>query len=261
MSQALHGRVALVTGGGTGIGRAIALLLAEHGADVAVCGLETPPLEATAREIEARGRRAVAAVTDVGREADVRDLIERVARDLGGPDVLVNNASVVGQVGPVTATDLARWDECLRVNLTGTMLCCREAIPRMIGRGGGAIVNVSSNVGRRGYPDRAPYVCSKWAVIGLTQTLAHEVAGHGIRVNAICPGPVMTARLAGSLDQMAARRGIAPETLHEEWAAQSPMKRFATEEECAKVTLFLVTDASSAMTGQALNVTAGMMMT
>ena len=261
MNGKLQDKIALVTGGGTGIGRAIALRLAQEGADVAICGRKTPPLEIVCQEIQRLGRRALSIQADIGEEADVRDMMQRLDRAWGGLDILVNNASVIGQVGPVSQTDLRQWNDCLRINLTGTMLCCREAIPRMIQRGGGNIVNVSSNVGRRGYPNRAPYVCSKWAMHGLTQTLALELAEHHIRVNAICPGPVMTDRLDGSMKQMAASYGVTTEDIQQQWVAQSPMKRFATEEECAKVTLFLACDDSSAMTGQALNVTAGMMMT
>lgn len=261
MQQELKGKVALITGGGTGIGRAIALMLADHGADVAVCGRSAGPLEETVQLVQNRGRRGLAVLADIGNEQDVKNMMSRIVSELGGLDILINNASIVGQVGPVVETDLTQWEQCLRINLTGTMLCSREAIPHIAARGGGAIVNVSSNVGRRGYPNRAPYVCTKWAQIGLTQTLAHELAPHNIRVNAICPGPVMTARLERSMKEMSGKRGISTDDLHEEWANQSPMKRFATEEECAKVTLFLVTDASSAMTGQALNVTCGMMMT
>ena len=259
--QDLSGKVALVTGGGTGIGRAIAVLLAKCGADVAICGRGAAPLGDTVQQIQSLGRRGLAMPADIGIEDDVQRMMQQIATELGGLDILINNASIVGQVGPVVETDLVQWEQCIRINLTGTMLCCRAAIPYLIARGGGSIINVSSNVGRRGYPNRAPYVCTKWAQIGLTQTLAHELAPHNIRVNAICPGPVMTTRLERSMQAMSAKRGIGADDLHEEWANQSPMKRFATEEECAKITLFLVSEASSAMTGQALNVTCGMMMT
>jgi NAD(P)-dependent dehydrogenase (short-subunit alcohol dehydrogenase family) len=256
----LDSRVALITGGGTGIGRDIALLFAREGADVAVCGRRREPLQRVADEVRALGRRALAVAGDVGGEDDVRRIVEATAAELGGPHVLVNNASVVGQVGPVESLDLADWNAALAINITGVMLCCRETL-RYMKRTGGAIVNVSSNVGRRGFPNRAPYVCSKWALHGLTQTLALETARYGIRVNAICPGPVMTERLQGSMAKMAAARGISVEEVRREWEAESPMGRFATRGECAKVTLFLACEDSSAMTGQALNVTAGVIMT
>jgi len=258
----LDGKVALITGGGTGIGRAISLLFAREGADVAISGLEPDPLAATASAIEAAGRRALAVAGDIGAEEDARRMVAETVAKLGQLDILVNNASVVGQVGPVRDLDLAQWNEAIRVNVTGTMLCCREAVRHMLERGGGgAIVNVSSNVGRRGFPNRAPYVCSKWAMHGLGQTLALEVAKHDIRVNTICPGPVMTGRLRESMARMAAARGVSVDDVRREWEAESPMGRFATPEECADVALFLASDASSSMTGQALNVTCGVIMT
>jgi NAD(P)-dependent dehydrogenase (short-subunit alcohol dehydrogenase family) len=256
----LEGKVALITGGGTGIGRAIALLFAWEGARVAVCGRRREPIEAVASEIEALGGRAAAFTGDIAIEADICRIVGETVARLGGLDVLVNNASVVGQVAPVAELDLAAWNQALAVNLTGAMLCSREAV-RHMRASGGVIINVSSNVGRRGFRNRAPYVCSKWALHGLTQTLALEVAGRGIRVNAICPGPVLTERLQGSMRKMAAARGITPAEVQKEWEAESPMGRFATAEECARVALFLACADSSAMTGQALNVTAGVIMT
>ncbi len=261
MNGKLQNKFVLITGGGTGIGRSIALLFARQGANVAVCGRKLAPLESVSGELNSLGRRVLTIQADIGSDSDVKSLMQQIDQTWGGLDILVNNASVIGQVGPVSQTDLQQWNDCLRINLTGTMLCCRESIPLMIRRGGGNIVNVSSNVARRGFPNRAPYVCSKWAMLGLTQTLALELAEYNIRVNAICPGPVLTDRLDNSMRQMADTHGTTQQHIHQQWMAQSPMKRFATEEECAKVSLFLACDDSSAMTGQALNVTAGMMMT
>ena len=257
----LAGKVSLITGGGTGIGREIARTLAMNGADVAVCGPQIEELELVCNEVRALGRRSLALVADVSSEEDVWRTVAACVQELGGLDVLVNNASVVGQVAPVSELDLTSWERVLAVNLTGAMLCSREAVRHMAERGGGSIVNISSNVARRGVANRAPYVCSKWALNGLTQTLALEVAEHNIRVNAVCPGPVMTERLDGAMKLMAHERGMTFETLRAEWEAESPMKRFATAEECANVVLFLASDTSSGMTGQALNVTAGMLMT
>ena len=182
----LAGRAALITGGGTGIGRGIALRFVREGAAVALCGRREGPLAGACAEIESAGGRCVVLQGDIGVEADVRRIVAGAAAALGGLDVLVNNASVVGQVGPVEELDLRRWNAALAVNLGGAMLCCREAIPHLK-RGGGTIVNISSNVGRRGFRNRAPYVCAKWALHGLTQTLALELAGSGVRVNAVCP--------------------------------------------------------------------------
>ena len=256
----LAGKAALITGGGSGIGRGIALRFAREGAAMAICGRRQPQLDGVRAEIEAFGGRCVALPVDLGVEAAVERMVEAAATALGGLDVLVNNASVVGQVGPVEQLDLALWNQALAINLTGTVLCCREAIPHLK-RGGGTIVNISSNVGRRGFRNRASYVCSKWAMHGLTQTLALELAESGVRVNAVCPGPVLTERLLGSMERMATARGISSTDVQREWEAESPMGRFATIEECAQVALFLACEDSSAMTGQALNVTAGVIMT
>ncbi len=259
--DALKDKVALITGGGVGIGRAIGLLFADEGADVAICGRRAEPLQKTAADIEAKGRRAAAIQADQSNEDDVRRVVDETVDRLGGLHILINNASVVGQVAPVSDLDLDQWNEAIAINLTGVMLCCREALRYMIPQSEGVIINISSAAGRRGFPNRAPYACSKWAMQGLTQTLALEVAECGIRVNGICPGPVLTDRLRRAMNEMAAQRGITAEQFAAEWAERSPMKRFATTEECARVALFLASNASSAMTGQALNVTAGAMMT
>jgi NAD(P)-dependent dehydrogenase (short-subunit alcohol dehydrogenase family) len=257
----LTNKVALITGGANGIGRAMALLFARHGADVAICDLQQDQADQVVKEIEGIGRKATAIRADISSETEVQRTVEATVAELGQIDILVNNASIVGQVAPLSKLDVDSWDHTLRVNLTGAMLCSREVLRYMLPRRTGAILNVSSNVGRRGYPNRAPYVCSKWALLGLTQTLALEVAQQGIRVNAICPGPVLTDRLQRAMQEIAGSKSIAVEDLYEEWVRESPMQRFATIDECAQVALFLVSDASSGMTGQALNVTAGMLMT
>jgi len=257
----LKDQAVLVTGGGSGIGRAIAVLFAEHGADVALCGRTASSIEKTADEIRGLGQRAVVICADISKEEDVRRIVGDMVAELGQVDVVVNNASVVGQVAPVQEQDLVQWNQCMAINLTGAMLVSREVLGYMMPRKKGSIVNVSSNVSRRSVINRAPYVCSKWALNGLTQTLALEAGVHGIRANAICPGPVMNDRLQGSMTRMAAESDISFEALQTEWESESPMKRFATEEECAKAALFFACDDSAGITGQAMNVTAGAVMT
>lgn len=257
----LENRTALITGGGTGIGRAIAHEFAREGAKIVLCARRLAPLTSTVAELESQGTEAIAISIDQAIETDCIRAVQETVDSFGRLDILVNNASSVGQVGPVVGLEVQAWEETLRVNLTGLMVMCREAVKVMSRQRNGNILNVSSNVGRRGFANRAPYVCSKWAMHGLTQTLALETARDGIRVNTICPGPVMTDRLRGSMEKMAAARGITSEEVQREWEKESPMGRFATAEECAKVALFLVSDDSSAMTGQALNVTAGVVMT
>lgn len=257
----LADKVALLTGGGTGIGRGIALRFAAEGAKVVICARRARNLTDTLRELETAGAAAKAIVMDQAIEADCIRTVRETVEAFGQLDILVNNAAAVGQVGPVASLEVAAWEEALRINLTGLMVMCREAVKVMTPRRSGCILNVSSNVGRRGFAHRAPYVCSKWAMHGLAQTLALETAKDGIRVNTICPGPVLTDRLTGAMAKMAAARGISPEEVQREWERQSPMGRFATVAECAAVALFLVSDEASAMTGQALNVTAGALMT
>lgn len=253
----LKDKVALVTGGGSGIGLEIAKLFMEEGASVVICGRNEGKLQ---QATEALGAGCDYVVADIGQEADITNLFAQIQAKYGRLDVLVNNASVVGQIAPVEEIDSAQWEEAFRINVLGTVLCCREAI-RMMKKAGGTIVNISSNTGRRGFRNRAPYVCSKWAMHGLTQTIALETAPYGIRANCVCPGPVMTKRLEDSITRQAKARGISDEEIIAEWTAESPMHRFATAKECAQTALFLACDDSSGMTGQALNVTAGVIMT
>lgn len=257
----LNDHVALITGGGTGIGCGIAMEFGREGATVVVCGRREEELRTTVEDIKALGAEAAFLVMDQNVETDCIRTVKEVVKRFGQLDILVNSAAAVGQVGPVTDLDVLQWEETMRTNLTGLMIMCREAVREMVVRKTGAILNVSSNVGRRGFANRAPYVCSKWAMHGFGQTLALEVADKGIRVNTICPGPVMTDRLRGSVKRMAKVRGTSPEEILEDWARDSPMGRLATVDECAKVALFAVSDDSSAMTGQTLDVTAGAIMT
>lgn len=253
----LKNKTALVTGGSTGMGWAIAQALARAGADVAICGLPDNPLEQAAETLRGLGVRAITIAMDQGKVADCVDAIDRTARDLGGPDILVNCAAALGQIAPVAALDEGEWEAAMRVNLTGLMVLCREAVRRMTTKGGGAIINIASGAARTGVPNRAPYVAAKWAMLGFSQTLALETARDGIRVNSICPGPVLTERLQGSVAKMAASRNVSPDSILDEWTAQSPMGRFATPEEIGAAALFLASDAASGITGQAINVSAG----
>ena len=256
----LEGECALISGGGTGIGKEIALLFAVEGANIAICGRRMEKLQDTKKAVEALGRKCEAVSGDIGVEADVVRIVSHTVKCLGAVTILVNNASVVGQVAPLVETDLEEWNDAYRINITGTMLCMREALKYMIPARKGNIVNVSSITGRMGYKNRASYGSSKWAMNGLTQIAAKEVGELGIRVNAICPGPIMTERLEGSIVRQARARNMTAAELEKEWGEDCALKRLATAEECARVTLFLACDDSAGMTGQALNVTAGAFM-
>jgi NAD(P)-dependent dehydrogenase (short-subunit alcohol dehydrogenase family) len=172
----------------------------------------------------------------------------------------VNNAGINGNAQLVSEMPLDSWNRTIGTNLTGTMLVTRELTPFLIAARG-RIVNTASNVARRGLPYRADYVASKWALLGLTQTLALELASSGVRVNAVCPGPVEVDRIEQVMASHAQAEGRSIEEVRHAWESDSPMGRFIQPVEVANVIAFLASDESSAMTGQALNVTAGVIMT
>jgi NAD(P)-dependent dehydrogenase (short-subunit alcohol dehydrogenase family) len=258
----LNGRAALVTGGATGMGRAIARRLAQAGADVAICGLPENPLEEAAAELRALGVRALALETDQGIAADCEEVVARTLREFGRLDILVNSAGALGQIGPVTELDTEQWEAAMRVNLTGLMVLCRESVKLMLSAGrGGSIINISSGAVRRPVPHRAPYIAAKWAMVGFGQALAMEVGRQNIRVNAILPGAVATERFRRMTAIMAESRGTTVDAIISGWEAETPAGRFVTVEEIADTALYLASDASSGLTGQALNLSAGQAMT
>jgi NAD(P)-dependent dehydrogenase (short-subunit alcohol dehydrogenase family) len=253
-----HDSNVIVTGGADGVGRAIALAFASEGARVIVADVQEA--RETVRLISEAGGSADQVTCDVASEASVAAAVGSAVELLSGRvDVLVNNAGVNGQYHQVESMPLDGWDQTLRINLTGTMLVTRALIPMLTQRGG-AIVNVSSNVAKRGLPFRADYVASKWAILGLTQTLALELADKGVRVNAVCPGPVEGSRIEQVLQSHAEAEGLSVEVMRRNWEAEAPLKRFVLPEEVAAVVTFLAGPDSSAMTGQAINVTGGLVM-
>jgi len=242
MAKELEGRVALVTGATSGIGRAVAARLAAEGADVAVTARRADALEAVAGEIAAAGGRALALAGDVRDEAHARDAVARTVAEFGGLTILVNNAGVIG-AGPVESTPTEEWDRVLGVDLTGPFLFARAAIPHLKGRPGASIVNVSSVTGRRPYANIAPYCVAKAGLDMLTECLALELAPYGVRVNAINPGVVVTNLHKAS--------GAVPdyEAFLERSRQTHPLGFVGEPRDAAELVAFLVSDRSRWITG------------
>ena len=248
--KALAGKRAIVTAGARGIGRAIALAFLEAGARVEICDVEPEALEAFAAEAPGAGTT----LADVADEPAVAAFFDVALDRLGGLDLLVNNAGIAGPTAPVEEIDFADWRATLGVNLDGTFLCSRKAAPILKAQGQGAIVNLASTAGLFGYPLRTPYASAKWAVIGLTKSLAAELGPHGVRVNAICPGPVEGDRMVRVIAAQAAARGMEEAAIRKQYEAAVSMRRFVTVEEIASAALFLCSEAGAAISGQALAV-------
>jgi NAD(P)-dependent dehydrogenase (short-subunit alcohol dehydrogenase family) len=258
----LGSKVAIITGGGKGIGKAIALAFAREGATVVIASRRVSALEETCREITGSGGKATYVQTDVAEEQQVQRLVAETIRQFGQVDVLVNNSGVSGPTSRVADMDLSEWNDTLAVDLTGSMLCAREVLKHMMSRRTGNIINIVSEGGRSadgrsGYPFRAAYCCSKMGLIGLTETLSVEMGEYGIRVNAVSPGPVLGERIVNVLKKRVAETGKSFEEMMTTLAANNSLKRLATEEECAAVALFLASDESSGVTGQTIPVSCG----
>lgn len=243
MAGRLQGKVAVVTGAGSGIGRATALLFAREGADLVAVDLDGDSAERVAAEIRAAGGAARAVAADVAEEAAVRALIAGVAAREGRLDVLVNHAGI-GFPGTVVETTEADWDRLMAVNVKGVFLGCKHAIPLMERQGGGAIVNTASAVARVGIRNRAAYGASKGAVAALTQAMALDHVAAGIRINCVCPGTIQTPYIEGIMARSAEARA--------ELEARQAMGRLGTAEEIAQAILFLASEESSFCTGSLL---------
>ena len=243
----LDGKVAVVTGGGKGIGRGIALCLAEAGADVVVCARTTADVKSVAAEVQALGRRAIAISADVTQEDQVRMAAE-AARELGGPDIWVNNAGGLPDATPryLTKTPTDRWDAQIDLNLKAVFVGCKIAAEYIKS---GAIINISSRAAMGGSIKNGPYGASKAAVNSLTQTFALELAPR-IRVNAVAPGPIPTENFNQSTRF--------PEGKPIEDIIGVPLKRLGTPEDIGHAVVFMASDASSWVTGQCLYVTGGL---
>jgi NAD(P)-dependent dehydrogenase (short-subunit alcohol dehydrogenase family) len=257
MEGLVAGRVALVTGGGRGIGRAICLTLARHGADVAVADRDRATAAAVADEVRALGRRAVSVAGDVTM-AEGRGAMLAAAAALGPLEILVNNVGIFQVVHAFELTE-ADWDRMDAVNAKAVFFLCQAALAGMIERRRGAVVNIASTAGKgASSPTSAHYSASKAAVIAITKTWARIAAPHGVRVNCVCPGYIDTPMWAMIDRELGGMQGKAPRQLWSESVAQVPLGRGGTPEDVANVVTFLASAMASYMTGQAVNVSGGL---
>jgi 3-hydroxybutyrate dehydrogenase len=254
----LAGKVVLITGGGRGIGRAIALAFAREGADVAVFARTENEVRRVAKEVrDDCGVRAIYAVCDVADVESVRAAFTRAAEEFGrGADILVNNAGIAESTPVVKTTD-EFWQRHLAINLSGTFYCMRAALPSMLERGWGRIINIASIAGKTGAPYIAAYSASKHGVLGLTRSCALEVATKGITVNAICPGYVETDMTERAIENIAARTGKPSTEARAIIEQMSPQRRLITTEEVAALALLLASHEGRGINGQAINVDGG----
>jgi NAD(P)-dependent dehydrogenase (short-subunit alcohol dehydrogenase family) len=254
----LAGRVALVTGAAKGMGSEICLALAREGADLALAARDVSPLEALAREVEGLGRRALVVACDVTDESAVERMVAGAREAFGHIDILVNAAGVTGPVEtPVQQIKVDDFRAVLESNIVGTFLPIKHVLPGMIERRHGKIVNISGTSGLRGYKYRAAYSSSKWAVRGLTRTVALEAGPHNVNVNALHPGIVAGDRMDRLCREKAKKRGWTPEQVYQEYVAEMALRRVTTSRDIANAVLFLVSDDSANMTGQSVTVDGG----
>ena len=255
----LQNRVALITGAGRGIGRAIALGYAREGTDIAAVARTQSQLESVEQEIRAMGRRAISITADLSAADAPAKIVAQVVEALGTIDILVNNAGVGSgpEPRPVVDFDDAFWDYTLALNLSSPYRFSKAVIPLLLQKKAGRIINISSVAGKVGLPHGAAYSVSKHGLLGLTRTLALELAGDGITVNAICPGPVRTQANEQRVRYDSERRGITVEELESQI---TPIGRRLEPDEIVPVAVLLAGDSSAAITGQAFNVCGGLAM-
>jgi len=251
-------KIAVITGGGRGIGRAIALKFAAEGAAVVVAARTVSEIDAVAREVRDAGGRTLAVAADVADEKQCNRLMLETAAQFGRVDILVNNAGEYGPVKPIEEITPAEWDRVVAVHLRGSYLLTRLALPGMYARGSGVVLNISSLSAKSAFGWGSPYASAKAGMLGMTRVVAAEAARKGVRVNAICPGPVTETKMSKDLGQtLAERLGVSKEDQLKGFLNTILQGRGQTANEIAAAALFLCSDAASAITGQALNVDGG----
>lgn len=249
----LDGKLAIITGGGSGIGEATARIFAKAGATVVVTGRRIDPLT---RVADAIGGHAIAC--DVSDQNDVRTLFEKALKITGRVDILLNNAGGPGPIAPVAEVDMSAWIQCMNINLVGAMYCLQEAAKIMTAQKAGSIINMSSLMGIQGYPMRSAYVASKFALIGITQTMARELGPVNVRVNALMPGAVSGENMDRILARRAEAEGRPAELIEKEnYTDVAALKRWVSPDEVGRAALYYASDLSSAITGDKMKVDCG----
>ncbi|MBW2632775.1 MAG: SDR family oxidoreductase, partial [Deltaproteobacteria bacterium] len=234
----------------SGIGFAVAKAFQDTGASVHICDVSNTQLDTCRQTLPGAGISCV----DISSPAEVDSLFEDILSHLGGLDVLVNNAGIAGPTAPIEAVDPEDWDRTMAVNINGQFYCARKAVPLLKEAGGGSIINMSSSAGIMGYPFRSPYAASKWAVIGLTKTMAMELGEFNVRVNAVCPNAVEGPRMDAVIEAEAKVKGITEEEVYACLVQGTSMRTFVTAEDVSNMILFLCSDAGKRISGQALSV-------
>ena len=255
----LENQTAIVTGAAKGMGAAITTTLAREGADIVLAARDAAALEDVAAQVRALGRQAHVVACDVIEEAQVKNLVARALQVFDGRiDILVNIAGVTGPIEtPVQDIPAEEFTEVIMVNEKGTFLPIKHVAPTMIAQKSGKIVNIGGSSGLRGYPMRTSYSASKWAVRGITRTVALELGRHNINVNAVCPGIVETPRMTKLCETKAKVRGWAVEEVYDEYVQEMALKRVTTPQDVANAVLFMASDEARNITGQELAVDGG----
>ena len=256
----LQDKIAVVTGAGRGIGRAIALAYAKEGANLVLASRSREALEETQAMVEELGCKALVVPTDIRNEDSVYNLAEQALSFFGRVDILVNNSGITGPTTPLWNISLEDWEGTFAVNVTGVYLCCRAFIPAMIEKRSGCIIMISSMTGKRPLFGRTPYAGSKLALVGIARTLAWEVGPYGIRVNVISPGAVEGERLKRVVREIAASQGIIEDEALRQFTSNSPLGRVVPPEDIAAAAVFLASEKAASITGEDLNVSSGTVM-
>lgn len=255
----LTGRVALVTGGGSGIGRAIAFELAKNGAKVAIAARSVSRLESAAAAFRQHGFPILTLPMDVRRKPEVEQAMATVVSQWGAVNILVNNAGISG-LSLITDPDDGKWFDIVDTNLNGLYLVTKAALRHMPDQSGGRIINISSVLGKFGVPGYTAYCATKHGVIGFTRALALEVVSRGITVNTVCPGWVDTEMATQGINETAALQGITPQEFKAQAIAAVPIKRFLQTDEVAALVCYIASDPAAGITGQAINICGGQTM-